>query len=78
MLLLPTKVKRLSLVAREHRWRPCHDGARPCSGLAGLAWVVAPSTEHLRVMEKRGHVRGNTEVCGAVLATVNLTTAELR
>jgi hypothetical protein len=40
--------------------------------------VVASSPEHLGVMGKRGRERGKAEECGAVLATVTLTTVELR
>jgi hypothetical protein len=78
MLLLPARVKRLSLATRDHQRRPWRGGAWPCSGSARLTLVVASSPEHLRVMEKMRHELGKVEVCGAVLAMVNLTTTELR
>ena len=55
-----------------------HGGARPCSGLAGLAMAVASSPEHLLVMAKARRGLGKDERVCAVLATVSSNSSEVR
>ena len=55
-----------------------HGGARPCSGLAGLAMAVASSPEHLLAMAKARRGLGKDERAYDVLATVSSNSGEVR
>ena len=77
MLSLQTVVKCSSVATGGHRRRPWHGGARPCSGSAGLASLVASSLEQLHVLEKTKQMLGKKERCGDALATMNCNTGEV-
>ena len=55
-----------------------HGGARPCSGLAGPAWVVTSSPEHQRMTGKAIRELGKEERSGAAMAMGSSNSGEVR
>jgi hypothetical protein len=56
------------MAACEHQWWPCRGGARPCSGVTGLARSVMSSREHLGRMGKMRQGPNKRKELYAVLA----------